>query len=271
SNFNIAFNENKILSLTRNQESMFSPMSVGQNTADLYLSRVGYPAGMFYGYIFDGIYQVEDFDQTIIGGYSLKSQYPDYGQDREAIQPGHVKYKDINGDGILDSKDMTIIGRGQPLHSGGFSNNFSYKGFYLNVFFQWSYGNDIFNANRMMFDGNYINLYNVNQYASGADRCTPENRSNTLFKQGGQGPAGFMSDRVIEDGSYLRLKTVSLSYTIPKKYTQPLYLSRLSLRVSAQNLITFSNYSGMDPEVSTRHTVLTPGFDYSPYPQARTI
>jgi TonB-linked SusC/RagA family outer membrane protein len=271
SSFNIAFNENKILGLTRNQESLFSLMSVGQNSANLYVSRIGYPAGMFYGFIFDGIYQVEDFDQNSSGKYTLKSQLPTNGSSREDIQPGHIKYKDLNEDGVVDTRDMSIIGRGQPIHTGGFSNNFSYKGFYLNIFLQWSYGNDVFNANRMMFDGNYINLYNVNQYASGNDRWTPENKSNTLFKVGGQGPAGNFSDRVIEDGSYLRLKTVSLAYTIPSSFTKRLKVNKISFRVAAQNLLTFTKYTGMDPEVSVRHSVLTPGLDYSPYPQARTI
>jgi TonB-linked SusC/RagA family outer membrane protein len=271
SSFNIAFNENKILGLTRNQESLFSLMTVGQNSANLYVSRIGYPAGMFYGFIFDGIYQVEDFDQSSSGKYTLKSQLPTNGSSREDIQPGHIKYKDLNEDGVVDTKDMSIIGRGQPLHTGGFSNNFSYKGFYLNVFLQWSYGNDIFNANRMMFDGNYINLYNVNQYASANERWTEQNRSNTLFKVGGQGPAGNFSDRVIEDGSYLRLKTVSLAYTIPSSFTKRLKVNKISFRVAAQNLLTFTKYTGMDPEVSVRHSVLTPGLDYSPYPQARTI
>lgn len=246
-------------------------MTVGQNSANLYVSRIGYPAGMFYGFIFDGIYQVEDFDQNTSGDYTLKSYLPTNGTAREVIQPGHIKYKDLNEDGVVDTKDMSIIGRGQPLHTGGFSNNFSYKGFYLNVFLQWSYGNDIFNANRMMFDGNYINLYNVNQYASANERWTEQNRSNTLFKVGGQGPAGNFSNRVIEDGSYLRLKTVSLAYTIPKSITKQLHVSKINFRVAAQNLLTFTKYTGMDPEVSVRHSVLTPGLDYSPYPQARTI
>ncbi|WP_353134642.1 SusC/RagA family TonB-linked outer membrane protein, partial [Pseudopedobacter sp.] len=271
SNFNISFNRNEIIELTRNQHSMFTSMTVGQNSASLYTSRIGYPAGMFFGYIFDGIYQVEDFDVSSTGAYVLKSHLPDNGSTRTAIQPGYIKYKDLNGDGTIDDKDMSVIGRGQPIHTGGFTNNFSYKNFYLNVFFQWSYGNQIYNANRMIFDGNYINLYNVNQYASFNDRWTAENRSNTIYKAGGQGPAGYFSDRTIEDGSYLRLKTVSLSYSIPSKYIKPLYLSKLNFRVAAQNLLTFTKYSGMDPEVSTRHSVLTPGFDYSPYPQARTI
>ncbi len=272
SSFNIGFNQNKIIELTRNQHSMFNTMSVGGNTAPLYVSRVGYPAGMFFGYIFDGIYQMEDFDVSSIGQYTLKPHLPGNGEtNRSDIEPGDIRYKDLNGDGTIDDKDMSIIGRGQPIHAGGFANNFSYKGFYLHVFLQWSYGNDIFNANRMILDGHFASLFNVNQYASYNNRWTPENRSNTLYKAGGGGPPGYLSDRTLEDGSFLRLKTVALSYTIPAKYTKAAYIDRLSLRMAVQNLWTFSNYSGMDPEVSTQHSVLTPGFDYSPYPQPRTV
>ncbi|WP_031301474.1 SusC/RagA family TonB-linked outer membrane protein [Sphingobacterium paucimobilis] len=272
SSFNIGFNNNKIIKLTRNQHSMFSNMVVGGNTSALYVSRVGYPAGMFYGYIFDGIYQVEDFNISSTGKYTLKSDLPEYGEgSRSSIQPGYIRFKDLNGDGRIDDKDMSIIGRGQPIHAGGFANNFSYKGFYLHVFLQWSYGNDVFNANRMIFDGNYSGLFNVNQYASYNDRWTPENRSNTLYKPSGGGPPGYLSNRTLEDGSFLRLKTVSLSYTIPAQFSKKAYINKLSLRMAIQNLLTFSNYSGMDPEVSTRHSVLTPGFDYSPYPQPRTV
>src|SRR5690606_24499607 len=145
---------------------------------------------------------------------------------------------------------------GQPIHTGGFQNNFYYGGFTLNALLQWSYGNQIYNANRMIFDGNEGNLFNVNQYASVRDRWTPENPSNTLFRVGGYGPAGYQSTRLLEDGSYLRLKTVSLNYALPTKLIKPWLLSRLNVHVSAQNLLTFTNYSGMDPETSVRHTVL---------------
>lgn len=271
SNFNISFNQNKILKLTRNQESMFSNMRVGQNLSNLYISRVGYPAGMFYGFVFDGIYQVEDFDSPSPGVYVLKNEVPDNGNPRNMIEPGHIRYKDLNGDHIIDYNDMTVIGRGQPVHMGGFSNNFYYKGFNLNVLLQWSAGNQIYNANRLIFDGNYINMYFVNQYASFNERWTPENRSNERFKVGGHGPAGFQSTRVLEDGSYLRLKTVSLGYDLPLRVVSRIGLDGLNVHLSAQNLLTFTNYTGMDPETSVRHSVLTPGFDYSAYPQARTI
>lgn len=270
-NFNISFNRNKILSLTRNQESIFSQMMVGQNEVPLYISKIGYPAGMFFGYVFDGIYQEEDFDVLENGTYALKKELPDNGNPRSQIQPGHIKYRDLNGDGTINSFDMTVIGNGQPLHIGGLSNNFQYKNFTLNVLFQWSYGNQIYNANRMMLEGNYIGLMNTNQFATYIDRWTPENRSNTLFSARGYGPQGYQSNRVLEDGSYLRLKTLSFTYRLAHNSLSSIGISNIDFKIASQNLLTFTNYSGIDPEVSVRNTVLTPGFDYSPYPQARTI
>src|SRR5690606_33925300 len=118
----------------------------------------------------------------------------------------------------VDEADLTVIGRGLPIHTGGFLNKFSYKGFNLNVFFQWSYGNDIINANRLIFEGG--GRVEVNQFASVKDRWTAESPNNTLFRTGGFGPGGAYSSRVIEDGSYIRLKTVSLDYQVPKKLIQ---------------------------------------------------
>lgn len=239
-------------------------------TSPLYVSKPGYSAGMFYGYVFDGIYQVEDFDMT--GGvYILKSDRPDNGSPRSSIQPGDIRYKDLDGNLSINQDDQTIIGRSAPKHFGGLLNNFNYKAFDLSVLFQWSYGNQIYNANRMLFEGNYSNLMGLNQYASYNDRWTAEKPSNELFRTGGQGPTGFQSSRVLEDGSYLRLKTISIGYAVPKRHIKSLYLSQLNVRFSAQNLFTITKYSGLDPEVSARHSVLTPGFDYAAYPQAKTI
>ena len=92
-----------------------------------------------------------------------------------------------------------------------------------------------------------------------------------MFRAGGQGASGYYSDYVLEDGSYLRLKTVSLSYSLPQVLVKKAYLKDLRLSVTAQNLHTWTRYSGMDPEVSVRNSALTPGFDFSAYPQARTL
>jgi len=213
----------------------------------------------------------EDFDSPAEGVYILKPNLSDNGTQRSTIQPGHIKYKDLNNDGTINSQDMTVIGRGQPFHYGGFTNNFYYNGFSLNIFFQWSYGNKIYNANRNIFEGNNQMNLGMNSYASYIDRWTPENRSNTLYIPTGRGPLGYASTRVLEDGSYLRLKTLSLGYSLPEKILKNLSISELTFRIAVQNLLTWTKYTGMDPEVSTlRNQVLSPGYDYSGYPQART-
>ncbi|MDE6126191.1 MAG: SusC/RagA family TonB-linked outer membrane protein, partial [Muribaculaceae bacterium] len=110
----------------------------------------------------------------------------------------------------------------------------------------------------------------LNMFASVKDRWTPDNPSNTLFRVGGQGPTAY-SDRTIEDGSYLRLKTVTLGYTLPAALTKRVGINSLRFYASAQNLLTWTKYSGLDPEVSTYDTALTPAFDWSPYPRSRTM
>ena len=223
-----------------------------------------------YGLIFDGVYQYSDFSGQLSNGrYQLKSDVAGYGSSRTA-SPGDIKYKDVNGDYIINNDDYTVIGRGIPLHTGGFTNNFTYKNIDLNILMQWSYGNDKINANRMVFEGGIEKNPYLNQYASFNNRWTPTNPSNTLYRAGGMTTANY-SSRVIEDGSYLRLKTVSLGYNFDKKLLERAKINSLRLYFSAQNLLTFTNYSGIDPESSTRQTNLTPGFDYAGYPQSFSV
>lgn len=271
--FNISFNRNKILALTEGQDKLFQTPSFESqyNANPLYISEIGRPAGMFYGYIWEGVYTYDDFDNPAEGVYVLKPSQSANGIARASIRPGDIKYRDLNNDGNIDPHDLTVIGRGVPIHAGGFNNDFIYKGLMLNVFFQWSYGNKIYNANRLMFDGNGNVRANLNQYASYADRWSPENPTSDIFRAGGQGVTGYHSDRVLEDGSYLRLKTVSLGYDIPTNLIRWAYLNKLNVSVAAQNLITWTKYTGMDPEVSVRNSVLTPGFDFSAYPIPRTV
>lgn len=273
SNFNISFNKNKILDLgvASNMLSNISWDKAFDNTP-LYTAQVGQPAALFYGYLFDGVYQYSDFDVTGDGKYVLKADVPTNGNTRETIQPGDIKYKDLVGDDlVVNADDRTVIGNPNPLHTGGLSNNFRYKNLTLGIFFQWSYGNDIYNANRIIFEGNGLSRGALNQFATYQDRWTPENPSNTLYRTNGQGPRGVYSSRVIEDGSYIRLKTLSLSYDLPSKWIKALSFKDIKVSMSAQNLFTWTKYSGMDPEVSVRNTILTPGFDYSAYPRARTL
>ena len=275
-NFNIAFNANKVLALTENQLSDFAgaPYDNGVSNIPAYLFQVGKPLGLMYGPLWDGVYQFSDFDKSTSGTYTLKGTIPTNGNVRGTIQPGDIKYRDLNGDGIVDRNDFTVIGRGLPIHTGGITNDFNYKGFNLSVFFQWSYGNDILNANRLVFEGNNLGKTGLNQYASYENRWTPDNPSNTLFRAGigAQGPIGnSFSSRVIEDGSFLRLKTVSLGYNIAKSLMKKWGIGNLNLYVAAQNLYTWTKYSGNDPEVSIFNSALSPGVDYSAYPRAKTI
>lgn len=270
--FNIAFNRNKVKQLSQNQETLLSAVTwhTNYNSSPLYIAKVGQPIGMFYGLIWDGNYQYEDFDEVGPGNYVLKATIPSNGGEdlRGTIKPGDIKYKDINGDRIVNSDDYTVIGNPTPKYFGGLSNNFSYKGFDLNVFLQWSYGNDVFNANRMVFEGKG-GLYQ-NYFASYQNRWSPENPTNENFRVKGYGPDVY-SSRVVEDGSFLRLKTAALGYNFSKKFTNRLKITNLRMYMSAQNLYTWTKYTGFDPEVSARELALTPGFDFSVYPRAKTI
>ncbi|MGE6219631.1 SusC/RagA family TonB-linked outer membrane protein [Nubsella zeaxanthinifaciens] len=270
SSFNIAFNRNKVLELTQNQESLVSTVGWDQNYRDLpaYIAKVGQPLGQIYGFIWDGVYQYQDFDLLPSGAYQLKSTVATNGNARSLIQPGDIKYRDINGDGVVNDLDRTVIGRGYPIHQGGFSNNFRYKNFDLNIFFQWSYGNDVLNANRLLFEAG--NKPYLNQYATYENRWTPSNTNTTIFRVNGQGPNAY-SSRVVEDASYLRLKTVDLGYKLPDALVKRIKMKSARLYVSAQNLFTITNYTGYDPEVAVYYSSLTPGFDYSSYPRPKTF
>ncbi len=271
SNFNISFNRNRLLELYSGQTSLQNNVNWDSNYvgAAPYISLIGQPISSIYGYIWEGNYQYEDFDLLPNGTYLLKANIPTNGNPRTSIQPGFVKYRDLNQDGIVDNADRTLIGRPYPIHNGGFSNNFKYLGFDLNIFFQWSYGNDLFNANRIVFEGGN-RRFNLNQFDTYKNRWTPTNQTNELNAAGGSGPFVY-SSRTVEDGSYLRLKTAALGYTFNKKLCTKLHVKSLRIFASGQNLLTWTNYSGLDPEVSTRNSVRTPGFDFSAYPRARTI
>lgn len=269
SSFNISFNKNKVLQLNGDQPNLQTSITWGNFSSAPYIAIPGRPIALFNGYVFDGVYQFSDFNQLTNGTYELKPEVPNNGQPRTAIQPGYVKYKDIDGDGEVNADDITVIGNPNPKHTGGFSNNFTYGNFDLNVFFQWSYGNDLLNVNRIVFEGGDSRQF-LNMFSSFEKRWTSENQSNAMYSAVGAG-ARVYSSRIVEDGSYLRLKTLALGYTLPQKLLRTAGIKNLRVYASGQNLITWTNYSGPDPEVSVRQSALTPGFDLSAYPQMRTI
>lgn len=271
SSFNISFNESKVLALNDNQKNLQSniPWDNQWQTVSAYIAAVGSPLGEMYGYQSDGTYKYEDFNLNN-GIYTLKPEVTTNGNTRANIQPGDIKYKDLNGDLVVNTDDYTVIGHGLPKNTGGFTNNFRYKGFDLNVFFQWSYGNDILNANRILFEGNTKSLSYFNQFASYENRWTPENPNSDLFRTKGFYGGGY-SSQFVEDGSYLRLKTVSLGYNLNTNFLRKIHLKAMRIYCSGQNLATWTKYTGPDPEVNVYSSALTSGFDFSAYPRARII
>ncbi|MRX46260.1 SusC/RagA family TonB-linked outer membrane protein [Pedobacter sp. HX-22-1] len=271
--FNISFNRTKLVGLAQNQKELLSTVrwnsgnDYAQNPA--YVARIGQPVAMFYGFVWDGVYQFYDFDKTPTGTYVLKADIPNNGNPRQNIQPGDIKYKDINGDNVVDMQDRTEIGNPNPKFFGGLANNLSFKNFDVHVFLQFVYGNEVMNVNRYLMEGGTTTL-GANQFASYQNRWTPENPSNEHFRTRGWGPSVY-SSRVIEDGSFIRLKTINLGYKVENKLLQRLAISNFRVYVAAQNLITLTRYSGNDPEVSVFDSALTPGLDYSAYPRAKVV
>lgn len=267
--FNIAFNKNEILSLNSDQKQMTSFVNWDNKYRNMpaYISKIGDSAGRMYGFVYEGTYKYEDFDTSVNAQgetvYTLKAGIPYYS---DVCQPGDPKYKNMNDDNVINDADKVAIGNGHPKHIGGLSNNFTYKNFDLNIFFQWSYGNDILNANRMVYE-NPAGRRNTNMFASYTNRWSADNPTSNMPRAKAIGSEVY-SSLYVEDGSYLKLKNISFGYTLPAKVLMPLRISAARVYFSAENIATITSYSGPDPEVSTRHSVLTPGFDWSAYPRS---
>ncbi|MDQ8052182.1 MAG: TonB-dependent receptor [Pedobacter sp.] len=278
--FNITFNRNKLIALSdESEEAITSTVNWEAlfTSVPAYIARIGGPLGQIYGLISDGLYQYSDFDRLPNGTYVLKGNIPGNGNaTRTAIQPGDNKYIDINNDGTITADDRTVIGNGYPVHYGGWSNNIKWKNFDVNIFFQWSYGNDVINANRLWFTPGMgiqqrSSIFNgQNTFAEFANRWTPENQ-NTDIPKLNRTSAGFYASQYVEDASYLRLKTLNIGYTLPKTLVNRYKIANLRVYVATSNIYTWTKYKGYDPEVSAFQTGLTPSLDYSTYPRPLTI
>ncbi len=264
-NFNIGMNRNKVTALTDGQQSLLRSISwdTNYNSQNPYITQVGKPSGLMYGFIYDGTYKADEFNSAGI----LKEGIPYMSVvGRANVKPGDPKYWDINEDGEVDDNDRTVIGCGQPLHTGGFGSSLNWKGFDVCILFSWSYGNNVLNANRLVFeDGSRSNL---NQFASYTDRFEATTNPQSDIPRVRANGTTVYSSRVVEDGSFLRLRNITLGYTFSPRALRRLRADNLRLYLSGDNLFVLTRYSGPDPEVSTRNSVLTPGFDWSPYPRA---
>ena len=268
-NFNISFIKNTLKGLASGVESMYARSGFDSNfTAYDYIATVGQSLGLIYGYEFDGIYQSSDFYTTPDNQLILKEGITNnarYG----TVKPGVVKYKDQDGDGIITTNDRTVIGNAMPKWYGGITNTFNYKGIDFSFMFQFNYGNDIYNATRLYATQSRSGRRNM--LAEVADRWSPTNASNKVPSQDGY-IVNDVYSRFIEDGSFLRLKNITLGYTLPHKWTRKFHASKLRIYATGQNLFCISGYSGYDPEVnSASSNPMTPGLDWGAYPKSRVF
>ncbi|OIV43774.1 SusC/RagA family TonB-linked outer membrane protein [Flavobacterium johnsoniae] len=230
-------------------------------------TTIGNPIGMFYGYKTDGIFK----DQTALNNAPLQFGQP-VGTGAGETALGDVKYIDVNGDGKIDAADKTFIGNPHPKFTYGFTNNFKYKNVDLSIFLQGSYGNDVMNLTRRAGTTN-ASLYD-NQLVEAMDYYSPANTASNNPRPIADASNNnlLISDRYVEDGSYLRIQNITLGYSLPQDVISKYKISRLRLYGSAQNLYTFTNYSGYDPEIgSFNQNVLLSGIDNGRYPVARTF
>ncbi|MDM1294132.1 TonB-dependent receptor [Sphingobacterium sp. N143] len=257
--FNISFNRNKILQLPGG-EIRYNTIPGHMLSTDSQLLREGEVLGAFFGWVTDGIYQQgDDF-----------SAQPNK-------KPGDLRYKDLFGrdannqlisgaDGVVNADDRTIIGNPNPDFTFGFNNDFKYKNFDLNIFMQGSYGNDMLNITRMELDWM---AGKGNATKDALRRWTPTN-THTDVPRASSANNPEVSSRWVEDGSYLRLKNLALGYNFSAESLEKIHLKYLRIYVSAQNIWTWTNYTGFDPEVSYQDSNRNIGLDYMGYPNIKS-
>lgn len=298
--FNISFNRSKVLSLYDGEErSAMAPQTVDDGHAQFWVEE-GQPLGQFYGYIYDGVYTTNDFEVDAAGNYTkLKDGIASLkGKSRDTIKPGDVKYKttagDVDSDGnpVWSTSDRTVIGNSQPDFTGGMTNTFTYKGFDLSIFVNFSYGNQIVNMNSQRFIGPY--LANQNSLTVMNDRfvlvdpatgqetknlarlaeLNPQQHNKTaMWSLNGDNKIAITDplDYYLEDGSFLRLSNITLGYSLPKSLLNKAYINKARIYCTLNNIHTFTKYKGYDPEVSSKSGALTRGVDNSAYPKTKSV
>ncbi|MCC2548054.1 TonB-dependent receptor [Hymenobacter sp. BT175] len=266
-------------------------------TAD-YFVGVGQPVGQMYGYVTDfesgngkGFYDADDFSGYVNGQWVLKPGVVSnrgvvgFSGANQQVTPGTIRLKDINKDGVVDAADRTVIGNANPKFTGGLNQQFTYKNFDASLFLNFVYGNDVYNANKIELTSYLTNTHLSNGLAIMKDRYRQVDEQGTLItdletsRRVNQNASIWTPTRTlfphswaIEDGSFLRVNNLTLGYTLPKTISAYAKLQAARFYVTANNLYTFTKYTGFDPEVNTRRsTPLTPGVDYAAYPRSRAF
>ena len=311
-NFQLSFNKNELVSLSGSGNSAI--YGVGQWTDQVAISQEGSPLYQFYGYKVAGVYQsYDDLLNSPRDGNIDENGNKTFTKSisrSNGTWIGDLKYEDINGDGVINEKDLTVIGNPNPKFTGGLTNTFTYKGFELGLFLTFSYGNDIYNYNGRRLNGMdnvWINqtkdvLDHSQLVAIDPDKTYPatvdgyndangnpiqitswiDDPTNVKISNSGTDvpravvgdPSNNkrLSDRYVEDGSYLKIKSLSLAYNLPKSLIGKWHIDAVKVSATVSNLYTFTKYSGMDPEIGTSSTSdYVIGLDNGRYPTPRII
>jgi len=271
--FNVSRNRNEVTALYNNEPFMSG-----------FASRVevGQPIGVFYGFVTEGIFQnASEICLDARGGQFCAGKHAYQGSSRTA--PGDIRFKDINGrdasgkltgqpDGIINDDDRTYIGSPWPEYEGGLTNTLNFRGIDLSVFTQFSQGNNIYNANRIYMD--QFGSFGDNHTIRAMQRWTPENPNATEPRAvwGDPNRNTRISDRFVEDGSYVRIKNATLGFAVPGSLANRMGFRSARVYVQGQNLVTWTEYSGFDPEVNySGGTSVTRGTDFYTLPQNRAV
>jgi TonB-dependent starch-binding outer membrane protein SusC len=304
-NFNIGRNKAMVEKLDGTESRFFQSnwASTDLRDQDDFFVKLGGTLGDIYGYVTDGYYGVDDFSSydPVSKKYILKEGIANSGAvvGNANLRPGFLKLKDLDGDGIINSNDRQVIGNTLPQAQGGFGFNSRYKGFDLSLFFNWTYGNDVYNTGKIQYNqfrrvtyGNLLSTMSMeNRFTyldvDGTYTGTPGgivtdlqqlaelNPNKNIWSPHGLGDAqAVIHSWAVEDGSFIRLNNLNLGYSFPKALIAKLNISQLRVYATGNNLHLWTKYSGFDPEVSTsRSSVyqgLTPGVDYSSFPRSRS-
>lgn len=274
--FNIARNYNILRELADNYSNVRNEIIT--NGTYKMIAQINNPAGSFYGYRYDGVYTTNDMliardvngnKITDPNGNEIPMVY-DYGNSPYYFQLGDAKYVDINHDGNINASDIVYLGNANPLFTGGFGSMVSYKNLSLNCFFYFRYGNDIINRTRM--NGEAMYNYN-NQLATTLRRWRkPGDETDIPRALMNSGYNWVGSNRFVEDGSFLRMKYITLSYRFPRDFAEQLGLKSMRFSATANNLFTYTKYSGQDPEIninSSDGVIYTVGYDDSNTPRSK--
>lgn len=297
-NFNISFNKNKITKLN-NQYKYTSGWGSSSTKPNEYILRQGKSIGIIRGYVYDGFYTTEDFNyNSTTKKYTLKPGVADnskiIGGLPAGAYPGQIKFKKVSGSGdrINETEDVAEIGDTNPLHTGGFNLSGTYKNFDIFIGFNWSYGNDVVNVNKMLssyggktpyrnWDNKFKDRYRIFDVREGQlvritdpEQLKALNKNAKTYMPYHEQPV--LTSEAIEDGSFLRLNNITIGYTLPKSLTKKFSVERLRVYTTIYNVYVWTNYTGYDPEVDTGSnihstTLPMPGLDFGSYPKARTF